>query len=119
MILTVKITRTIHIPREFGADACLLELAREHEQKHVEAGDAAMAQMEPKLLEALRSALRRPSAPQPSRSEAVAFLLKGMQSEIVQSINQIVAEHKRLSAAINTPEEYHRLATSCGGRALD
>jgi hypothetical protein len=118
VILTVTITRTIHIPKEFATDACLLALAREHEQKHVEAGDTAMAPMQPKLLDALKSALRRPSVPQPSRREAVAVLLKGIQAEIVQSIDQIVAEHKRLSATINSPEEYNRLATSCGGRAL-
>lgn len=119
VILNVQITQMIHIPREFAADKCLSALALEHEKKQAQAADASMDAIHPKLLSALRLAIRRGlREPQRTGAEAVAAFLKDIQTEIEQAIDQIVAERARLSVAANTAEESERLTHGCGGRAL-
>jgi len=119
VILNVQITQTIHIPREFAADKCLSALALDHEKKQAQAADASMDAIQPKLLSALRLAIRRGlREPKRTGAEAVAAFLNDIQAEIEQAIDQIVAERARLSVAANTAEESERLTHGCGGRAL-
>jgi hypothetical protein len=116
--LTVQLDRAIHIPREFVGDPCLAALARDHEAKHAEADATALDHSRSPLLSAIRQAVRaNTTATSDSRPDALAIFTTGIRTAVDRVFDDMVAERRRLDAAVDSAAELERLETGCEGRA--
>jgi len=112
----VEIAQTIHIPKEFTSDDCLLTLAREYQGKRARAAEAALDTVQPVFLAALDSALHRQRLRRLSEGAAIEVFLKDIQDEIEAAIDRIQAERNQLMTSADTPADKERRSHACGGR---
>ena len=116
VIVRVEIAQTIHIPKEFTSDACLLKLVREYQGQRARAAEAALDTVQPVFLAALGSALHRQRARRVSEGAAIEVFLKDIQDEIEAAIDRIQAARNRLMTNSDTPADKERRSHACGGR---
>lgn len=106
---------TVFIAREVAADPCRREAVREHEMKHVTVHDGFLRGTPSRLLALLDAADvgRTRHGADPGT----------IQQEAMREVKDIVAQAEAadrvslaaMQAAVDTPEEYARVAASCGG----
>jgi len=115
----LQLDQTIYIPTEFSSDACLLKLARGHEEKFAAAEVTALEGVHEALLTAVRNTvLHYRISPASSKDEAPVAFAHEVHAAIDRVLDEV--EHKRvgLSSSVNTPEELEHLRLACDGRAL-
>jgi hypothetical protein len=119
VILRAQVERVIYVPREFAADDCLSALSRSHEEKHAQAQDGALENLQTRLLTAVNSVISQsPRDARASGADALAAFTKALQASVEELLNKIEAERARLNGAVDTPDELDRLRRACQGRAL-
>src|SRR5215204_1740536 len=116
VFVRVKITQTIHIPKEFTSDDCLLKLVREYQGQRARAAEEALDTVQPVFLAALNSAVHRQRPRRVSEGAAIEVFLKDIQDEIEAAIDRIQAARNRLMTNSDTPADKERRSHACGGR---
>lgn len=110
--------RAVHLPRDFASNACLLDLARGHQQKHAQADAALFDGVVSRFVEDLRVRLAR-VVPDPAPSETVARLrmTEAARRIVEEQLDSYEAAKANVGTLVDTPEEVVRLGEACG-RAL-
>jgi len=116
VIVRVKITQTIHIPKEFTSDNCLLKLVREYQGQRARAAEAALDSVQPVLLAALDGAIHRQRPRRVSEGAAIEGFLKDISDDVEAAIDRLQAERNRVMANTDTPADKERRSQACGGR---
>src|SRR5215213_9276331 len=116
VIVRVEIAQTIHIPKEFTSDDCLMKLVREYQGQRALAAAAALDTVQPVFLAALNSAVHRQRPRRVSEGAAIEVFLKDIQDEIEAAIDQIQAERIQLMTSADTSADKERRSQACGGR---
>ena len=116
VIVRVKITQTIHIPKEFTSDDCLLKLVREYQGRRARAAETALDSVQPVLLAALDAAIHRQRPRRVSEGAAIEVFLEDIRKDIEAAIDRLQAERNRIMANTDTPADKERRSQACGGR---
>lgn len=106
---------TVFVAREFPADSCAYKEIHAHELRHVKAYREHVASIEKELAATLG---RRFATGGPWRGparETQARLQQELNERWIPYVNREIARVDAAQALIDTPEEYTRVADSCGG----
>lgn len=106
---------TVYVAREFPAESCAYKEIYEHEQRHVKAYQEHLVAIEKDLGETLN---RRFATGAPWRGpigQTQSRLQEELDSRWLPYLTREIERVKAAQALIDTPEEYARVAASCGG----
>lgn len=106
---------TVYVAREFSRGSCAHEEIYQHELRHVETYQKHMQGIEPEIRRALTE---RFTAGKPWRGpigQTQAQLQKELDHRWMPYIKLLLQRVEPQQALIDTPEEYARVADSCGG----
>lgn len=105
---------TVYVAREFVGDACREPLILEHERRHVAVFADFAVESAPALARRLEATLGRRAAVGASMADLQASTKAALEAELDRFLAEARAELARRHAAIDTPDEYERLARECG-----
>ncbi|MDD3289062.1 MAG: hypothetical protein PHX43_08730 [Alphaproteobacteria bacterium] len=105
----------VHIAKDLGESPCVYSMVMQHELRHVNADRELMNIYTPRLSGLLPAFLRemgviRTKDPESAKQEVYSEI----GDYIEQLSSEIMAEHDKRQALIDTPEEYRRLTETCG-----
>lgn len=106
---------TVYVAKEFPAGSCAYKEIHAHELRHVKAYQEHLAAIEKELTETLQ---RRFTGSGPWRGptgEMQAKLQRELDERWIPYVNREIDRVQSAQALIDTPEEYARVADSCGG----
>jgi hypothetical protein len=105
---------TVYVAREYAGDACREPLILEHERRHVEVFTAYAAEIAPALARGLEASIGNRLTYGSTMAGAQAAIKEALDAELGVFLAQASDELARRNAAIDTPDEYERLARECG-----
>lgn len=115
--LTVTYKPTIHIEREARPGSCEYQAILGHEYKHMAVDLTLLREHIPKFREVSDQALVALSQPSPIDAQNVRQERENVQQFIVDAVkrakDQFREESIALQTAVDTPEEYERVAKEC------
>jgi len=122
-VVHVRLTlmdRTLHLPRDFASNSCLLELSRSHERKHADADDALFERLMASYPEDLRIRFGAlVLEPAPSEAAARQRMRARAQSVVEQQLDRYTdAQASLMGEVVDTPEEVARLIDVCEAALL-
>jgi hypothetical protein len=109
----VHAEHVIRIAREIPEGGCLWRAVLAHERRHVAVNRRALRSAAQRLQAAAEQWARRAEARAPDVEGAVAALQERLRRAIEPTFAAMRAERERGHRAIDTPEEYDRLARIC------
>jgi hypothetical protein len=105
----------VYISEEIAGDPCREAVALEHELRHVAVYEDEMANIANEVRARLRATYGNQVLYYPSRSQAQRDLKETIGTEIGPILADDAHRIKERQRAIDTPEEYARVAVACGG----
>ena len=105
---------TVYVAREFVGDGCREPLILEHEQRHVQVFADFAVEAAPALARRLEATLGRRASVGATMVELQASTKASLEAELDRFLAEAREELARRHAAIDTPDEYERLARECG-----
>jgi len=105
---------TVYVAREYAGDACREPLILEHERRHVEVFTTYAAEIAPELARGLEASIGNRLTYGSTMAGAQAAIKQALDAELTVFLAQASDELARRNAAIDTPDEYERLARECG-----
>ena len=116
----VAVRAEIYIDRQYAKGSCAYDAILEHELKHVRVNEEAAQRAAALLKAAIERAVAAGSLVGPFPAHAVRSAQDRVSTPIRRAIDdataQIVAEREQRQRAVDTPEEYRRVAQQCRGR---
>ena len=106
---------TVYVAREFPPGSCAYREIHEHEMRHVRAYQAHLKAIEKTLADALQARFAGTGPWRGPRGETNARLQAELQERWVPFVKREINKVDAAQALIDTPEEYARVAASCGG----
>ena len=106
---------TVYVAREFPPGSCAYREIHEHEMRHVRAYQAHLKAIEKTLADALQARFAGTAPWRGPRGETNARLQAELQERWVPFVKREINKVDAAQALIDTPEEYARVAASCGG----
>ena len=106
---------TVYVAREFPPGSCAYREIHEHEMRHVRAYQAHLKAIEKTLADALQARFAGTGPWRDPRGETNARLQAELQERWVPFVKREINKVDAAQALIDTPEEYARVAASCGG----
>ena len=113
--VNIEVTNAIvHVAREYRGDACREPLILEHERRHVEVFSTYAAEIAPTLARGLETSIGNRLTYGSTMAGAQASIKEALDAELGVFLAQASDELARRNAAIDTADEYERLARECG-----
>lgn len=106
---------TVYVGREFPAGSCGHDEIYRHEMRHVEVYRAQARAIEAEITQALHQRFAREAPWQAPAGESAAKLRQELDQRWMPYIVRLLNQSKAAQRAIDTPEEYRRVAESCTG----
>ena len=106
---------TVYVAREFPPGGCAYREIHEHEMRHVRAYQAHLKAIEKTLADALQARFAGTGPWRGPRGETNVRLQAELQERWVPFVKREINKVDAAQALIDTPEEYARVAASCGG----
>jgi hypothetical protein len=106
----------ILIANEFTADACAFNHVLEHENKHVRVNADLLNEFTVRAKARLTEILRQSGVARvPTEAFAEQLIRDRLHAELESLASAMLDENRRRQALVDTPEEYARNDTACGG----
>lgn len=106
---------TVYIAREFPVGSCAYEQIYQHELRHVQTYQQHLASIEQELLSTLRSRFATGAPWRGPRGQTRQVLQRELEDRWLPYISKEMEKVESAQAQIDSPEEYARVAASCGG----
>ncbi|MGE4351838.1 MAG: hypothetical protein AB7E52_06585 [Bdellovibrionales bacterium] len=109
-------TITIYIANEFPEGSCAYQTILTHERKHVAVNNAILKEYIPKIQQRLQSYLKiNGRFVVPNKAYAEKTLRERLTAIIQEVSKEMLEENKRRQRLIDSPQEYAKNNTACGG----
>lgn len=106
---------TVFVAREFPPGSCAHKEIREHEMRHVQTYQTHLAAIEKNLAETLDRRFATGSVWRGRSGETAAALRRELDEYWLPYVQREIRKGEIAQAAIDTPEEYERVAQACDG----
>jgi hypothetical protein len=118
--ITIRLDQKVYVAKDYAPGSCLHDAVWEHEHKHVRVDREIINKWRPIFERAVKTALDRTPVvgPLALRDEAMAqkALMKELGTAIKTITEKMENDRNRHQQAIDTREEYDRVADLCRGR---
>jgi hypothetical protein len=110
---------TVYVSREIAGDPCREAAIMEHEMKHVTVYTNFLSSVAAEVRDALRSEYRNKVFQFDRRADS----RREMEQRVTGQLHDLLADNARrvdaLQAAVDSPDEYARVAAACGGMRVN
>lgn len=106
---------TVYVAREFPEGSCAYREIYQHEMRHVRAYQTHLKHIEQRLADTLNERFASASPWRGPRGQASARLQQELEARWAPYVKREINKVDAAQALIDTPEEYARVAESCGG----
>ncbi len=115
--VSITLSPTIYIAREYASGTCMFNAVRDHEMKHVAVDKGLMSRYAQQVDTALKAELQRQHIYGPMPTAQQGQLQQHVQSRIVTvmdtTLAQLNAERRRQQQNVDTLSEYQRVNAVC------
>lgn len=106
---------TVYVASEYKKGTCQFDEVWRHEMRHVAVYRKHLATARAELEQELRKVISAPYYSFDTPGQGKQYLNEAIQSFWAERINHYIQGAREKQAAVDTPEEYARMAKTCGG----
>ena len=115
--LVIRLDPVVYVAKEFKPGTCRYDAVRAHEQKHVQVDRDMVNRYQGAYVEAVRAALKKTPvagpAPVAQEPQLQAALAEQVRQAVTALTDRLEAERKQAQQAVDTAQEYDRVAALC------